>query len=291
VIDYQRDNWWRICFSLRGTVLPHILGRVGLLTGFCLLLCLLNDYFLKQHGYPLPSLDQLGHIVVGVALGMLLAFRGNAANARFWEARSHWGVIINTARNLVRAAAVYAGPAEDLAGLVTAYVVTLRESLRGNRDLAAVRPLVSAKLFDRLLAAPNAPALLARSLSGWVAARLAEGRIDTVTAARLEGLICVLVDCQGGCEKIRRTPMPFVYAALIKQIILLYLITLPFVLVARMDFAAPLVVAVVAFGFLGIEEAGILIEDPFSTDPSHLPLEQLCKNIAADATAVAADEH
>jgi putative membrane protein len=290
VSDYPRDRWWRICFSLYGTVLPHILGRVGLLTGFCLLLCLLNDYVLRRYGYPLPALDQLGHIVLGVALSMLLAFRGNAANSRYWEARSHWGMIVNTARNLVRGATVYAGPAQDLAGLVTAWVVALRESLRGQRDLAAVRPLVSGKLFDRLVAAPNAPALLARSLSEWVAARLAEGRIDTVTAARLEGLIGVLVDNQGGCEKIRKTPMPFVYAALIKQIIFLYLITLPIVLVARMDFAAPLVVAGVSLGLLGIEEAGILIEDPFGTDLSHLPLEQICKSIAADASAMASEE-
>ncbi|MEI7686477.1 MAG: bestrophin family ion channel, partial [Planctomycetota bacterium] len=59
-----------------------------------------------------------------------------------------------------------------------------------------------------------------------------------------------------------RTPMPFVYASLIKLILFVYLASLPFVLVSKMGFAAPLVVAVVAFGMLGIEEAGVDIENP-----------------------------
>ena len=84
------------------------------------------------------------------------------------------------------------------------------------------------------------------------------------------------VDNQGGCEKIRRTPLPFVYAALIKQVLLLYLATLPFVLVPKMGFVAPLVVVGVSLGMLGIEEAGVEIEDPFGLDPNHLPLDEIC---------------
>src|SRR5688572_14985140 len=32
VIEYERTIWWRAVFAWRGTVLPYILGRVGLLT-------------------------------------------------------------------------------------------------------------------------------------------------------------------------------------------------------------------------------------------------------------------
>jgi putative membrane protein len=64
---------------------------------------------------------------------------------------------------------------------------------------------------------------------------------------------------------------------------LIYLASLPFVLVGRMGYAAPLVVAVVSFGMLGIEEAGAEIERPFGVDPNCLPLEQICTTIARDA--------
>ena len=64
LIDYNRDSWWTACFSWRGTVLPYIFLRVGLLTGFCLLLCLLNEHVLKPAGKPLTGLDPIGHTIM-----------------------------------------------------------------------------------------------------------------------------------------------------------------------------------------------------------------------------------
>jgi putative membrane protein len=57
--------------------------------------------------------------------------------------------------------------------------------------------------------------------------------------------------------------MPFAYAALIKQVLFVNLATLPVVLVPRMYFMAALVLMGVSREMLGIEEAGIEIEDPF----------------------------
>ena len=67
----------------------------------------------------------------------------------------------------------------------------------------------------------------------------------------MEQVLNAMVDAQGGCERIHKTPLPFVYASLIRQLLLIYLGSLPFVLVGRMGYAAPLVVAVVSFGMLG----------------------------------------
>lgn len=288
MIDYNRSAWWRTCFAWTGTVLPHVLGRVGLLTGFCLLLYLIDELVLRPAGRPLQPLDQLGHTILGVALSMLIVFRTNSSNNRFWEARSHWGVIINTTRNLVRMGAVYAPPADDLARLVAAYVVMVKEQLRDGRDLTPVRPLISGRVLAQLREANNPASVLAASLSEWVALRLAEGRLDPILAARMEALVGALVDQQGGCEKIHRTPLPFVYAALIKQVLFVYLASLPFVLVPKLDFMAPLVVMGVALGMLGIEEAGVEIEDPFGLDANHLPLDALCAMIGRDDDDLAA---
>ena len=273
--------------SFRGTVLPAVLGRVGLLTGLCLALALLDEYVLTRFGYPLPALDQLGHAVLGTALGLFVVFRTNTAFARFWEARSHWGGIVNGSRNLARAAAAHAGPADDLGRLIAAYALALKTTLRGGKDFTALRPLVPEQLYLRIGRAADAPGVLARGMSDWIAARLAAGRLPPPLAQQLESLVCGLTNEQGGCEKIRRTPLPFVYASLIKLVILLYLLSLPFVLVAKMGFAAPLVLAVVSLGFLGIEEAGVEIENPFGTEPNSLNLDAICDTIAenvAEAT-------
>jgi putative membrane protein len=290
VIEYDRTSWWKTCFSWYGTVLPHVLPRVGLLTAFCLVLHLLNVEVLQPEGKQLSELNSLGHTVLGVALSMLIVFRTNSAYARFWEARTLWGGLVNTSRNLVRMAAAYAAPADDLALMTSAYVILLKEQLRDNRDLTGVRHLLPGRVLERLAKANNPAQLLLASMTEWVAGRLREGRIDTITAVRLESLVGALADNQGGCERIRRTPLPFEYAALIKQILLIYLATLPFVLVPLMGFMAPLVLMGVSLGMLGIEEAGVEIEDPFGLDPNHLPLDQICATIGRDVTDLTAGE-
>lgn len=293
MIEYKSANWWRTTFAFRGTVLPQVLGRVGALTAFCLALCVLDDYVLQSFNYPLPSLDQLGHTVLGVAMSMLIVFRTNSSNNRYWDGRAFWGALVNNSRNLARLAAHYSPPADDLAGLITAYVIAIRESLRGTFNEAAISSLVPGRIARRAAQAPNPPVVLAAAISDWISVRRSEGRLDDLQSVAMEQVLNSMVDAQGGCERIQKTPLPFVYASLIRQLLLIYLGSLPFVLVGRMGYAAPLVVAVVSFGMFGIEEAGVEIERPFGTDPNCLPLEQICTTIARDAVVLCstADRH
>lgn len=282
MIEYKSERWWRTTFAFYGTVLPNVLGRVGLLTAFSLILCVLDVHVFQRHGYPLPSLDQLGHSVLGVAMSMLIVFRTNSSNNRYWDGRTFWGVLVNGARNLARLGSRYAGPAEDLAALITAYVTAVRETLRGGFEYKSIVNLVPGRLARQAAAASNPPTVLAAAISDWIHHRLSDERISEYQAMSMEQVLNSMVDAQGGCERILKTPLPFVYASLIRQLLLIYLGSLPFVLVGRMGYAAPLVVAVVSFGMLGIEEAGAEIERPFGTDPNCLPLEQICGTIARD---------
>ena len=289
MIEYQRSSWWRTVMAFHGTVLPHVLGRVGLLTAFALALCILDVLVLQRVGASMPALDQLGHTVLGVALSMLIVFRTNSSNSRYWDGRAHWGGIVNASRNLARLGASYAPPAQQLANLITAYTIAIRENLRGTRDYQPLAKLIPVDLVARATAANNPPSVIAGEISRWIRQARIDDRIDSFQQVAMEQMLSTLVDHQGGCERIQRTPLPFVYAALIKQILLVYLGTLPFVLVAKMGFAAPLVVAVVSFGMMGIEEAGIEIEDPFNLDANNLPLEQICATIARDTAMLCAD--
>jgi len=286
VIEYERKNWWGTVLAFRGTVLPRVLGRVGSLTLFTLALCLVDDFLTQRYQLSLPVLDQLGHTVLGVALGMLIVFRTGSSNNRYWDGRSFWGALINGSRNLARLGSVYAPPSEHLANLITAYAISVRETLRGHRAFQSLEKLIPPVLVQQMTTANNPPTIVAAAISDWINQAFVDGRIDSQQAMSMEHVLNTMVDSQGGCERIQRTPLPFVYAALIKQILLVYLVTLPFVLVAKTGFAAPLVVAVVAFGMLGIEEAGIEIESTFGTDPNSLPLEQLCTTIARDTATL-----
>jgi putative membrane protein len=273
--------------AFRGTVLPQVLTRVGILTAFCLVLCLLNDFLVRENGTTLVKLDQLGHSVLGMALSLLIVFRTQSSYTRFWEARTLWGSLTNSSRSVVRLGSVYASPADDLARLVAAYVLAIKQNLRDDNDLSSLRPFLSGWQFDQLKAVRNPPTALARAMSEWVRLRLKEGKIDTIAAMEMDRVISEMVTAQGGCERIHLTPLPFVYAGLIKQLLLVYLATLPFVLIGTLHFAAPVAIAVVSFAMLGIEDAGVEIEDPFGRGPNHLPLDQICENIAKDTAQLA----
>ncbi len=285
MITYDPKRWFRIVCSFRGTVMPRVATRVVLLTAFAAALA-----FAGWHEYTRESkaLEPLGHTLLGVAVGLLIVFRNNSSYDRYWEGRKQWGGIVNASRSLLRGAVAYAGPADDLARLAAAYALALKQHLRGNPDLGEVKPLVPAAVFDAASSAANPPSVLALAMSRWVEARLAAGKLDANLARHLEAQVTALLDHQGACERILRTPIPFAFAVHIKQLMMLYLATLPLVLVAKMNWGAVPAVAVIVFGLLGIEEAGVEIEDPFGDDPNDLPLENLCAVIARDTAALAA---
>ncbi len=111
--------------------------------------------------------------------------------------------------------------------------------------------------------------------------------MESGVARQLESHVSAMTECLGNCERIRQTPMPFIYAVHGRHLLLLYLGTLPLVLVPVMGWVAPVGVGLIAFGLLGIEAAGLEIEDPFGNDPNDLPLDDFCAEIARDAAAVA----
>jgi ion channel-forming bestrophin family protein len=286
MITYDPKGWLPLTVAYRGTIIPRVLARVGILAAITLAVVLSREFIPAAESF-FKHFKPLGHVLIGVALGLLIVFRNNCSYDRYWEGRKLWGAIVNSSRNLVREAAAFAGGAAELARLVTAYPLALKQHLRGSKDLEEVRPLLAPAAFDHASAAGNPPSVIAYYMTAWIRDRLTAGTIDSVTARMLEDHVRTLLECQGGCERILRTPIPFAYAVHIKQLLMLYLVTLPFILVGDLGWVALPTVAVIAFGLLGIEEAGVEIEDPFGDDPNDLPLEAICATVGRDAQSLA----
>lgn len=282
MINYEAKNWLQLLFSVRGTVIVPVLERLWWIVGFAIIVWLVREYVPAFEPIYRPF-KPTGHSLLGLALGLLIVFHNNCSYDRYWEGRKLWGSIVNTSRNLVRGAAVFVGDSPELGNLVSAYAYALKQHLRADENLSEIREMIPKDVFERASSFANPPAMLALEMSKWIHERQIEGKIDTVTAQSLESQVRMLVDNQGGCERILRTPIPFVYAVHIKQMLTLYLITLPFALVSEMGWAAIPTVAAIGFGMIGIEVAGMEIEDPFGTDDNDLPLENICQTIARDA--------
>lgn len=97
----------------------------------------------------------------------------------------------------------------------------------------------------------------------------------------------ILNDCLTGCERVLNTPLPLAYAIAITQITYVYVMLLPFQLIAPLGWIA--IPASVAAGYiiLGLLLIGGEIENPFGTDVNDLPLEVYCEQIAHDMDVIA----
>jgi putative membrane protein len=91
-----------------------------------------------------------------------------------------------------------------------------------------------------------------------------------------------LTDLQGGCGRIKGTPIPFSNAALIHRIVAVYCFALPFGIADSVYRMTPFVVALVAYAFFGLDAIGDEIEEPFGLDANDLPLSQISRTIDID---------
>jgi putative membrane protein len=289
MIEYEPKNWVSICFSLRGSVAPRLMPRVVLAgaLGFT------AQWAREAHGFTIPP---LAHTLIGVALGLLLVFRTNASYGRYVEARALLGRALDSSRDLARQLVTlipehpgWPAMRRDMLRWIGAFYRLIAQSVRDETDLA--------KLGDRLTDAERARleplGQRASVVATWISAhlgRLAElGKIDSSKLRALDGNLSGMIQALGGCQRIRRTPVPFAYAQHIKIFVVLFVYTVPFAMADSLQGYTWIAAAVLSFALFGIDEIGIEIEDPFGYDPNDLPLEAIGDTI--DASVREIDAH
>lgn len=289
MIEYQITHWVKSTFSYSGTVLPRVIYRVSVLPIVTtLILCTSEGIFnsnWSQWEWSLVWIPPIGHTLVGTALGLVLVFRNNASYDRWWEGRKQWGGIVNASRNLARQARSYGGDLKTLSPLICAFPCALKHQLRSEPSHEEVTRFVG---YDnnKIIQQHKNPALaLNLAMSNWVNRMTHSGRINEAQAHRMEEQIGKLMDCQGACERILNTPVPFAHAIHVRQLLLVYLLTLPLVLIPILSWASIPTIFFISLGLLGIEEAGVEIEDPFGHDPNDLPLTKICNVIERDVVS------
>jgi putative membrane protein len=105
---------------------------------------------------------------------------------------------------------------------------------------------------------------------------------DTSVSGMLLNALNSLVDCLSGFERIKRTPIPLSYSVHLYHVIWLYILSLPFQLIAGLDWWTIPSVTLCSFTFIGILHIGSEIEDPFGFGANDLPLDDLCKVLSME---------
>ncbi|KJV25172.1 bestrophin family protein [Luteibacter yeojuensis] len=264
-----------LLFAYRGTIMPVIWRRILYTVVLSLLVAVLD----LRYGWFSGGLNATPLTLMGLTLAIFLGFRNQVAYQRWWEARNLWGELVTVARDLARQVRAFlprTGAEERgrLIGMVIAFAHALRHHLRGTDPTADMRPWLSPRLAEETAAASNRPAFLIDRFGLALAdAARAEGA-DPILLATLDGKVSQLSHVLAGCERISGTPIPFSYILLLHRSVHVYCFFLPFCLVGVMGWFTPVVVAILAYTFFGLDALGDQIEDPFDIMPNDLPLER-----------------
>jgi ion channel-forming bestrophin family protein len=278
-------NWIKSAFQYRNSVLPKVLPRVLVCGVFAVAIAYLN-----QKGYAV-SMPILANIIPSVLIGLLLVFRTNTANDRFWEGRKLWGDINNAIRNLSRHIWImhttkeHSQDKKEFLELLWIYSLLVKDTVRANSEKPFVSnqfEFVSPENQAKIQSSFNQPVVTATILQEKLMNFKAQGHLDMYETADAQKLLDILINSLGGCERIYKTPIPIAYSIHLKQLVLLYCLTLPFQFVGVLGWFSIPVVLVISYAVMGIEEIGLEIENPFGTDHNDLPLDTICVGIKAN---------
>jgi putative membrane protein len=272
--------------TTRGSVLRMFLWqwkKVLLFTASATIVAVLHRVFeLRDHLIPTTPV-----LVVGAALGIFVSFRTNAAYDRWWEGRRLWGQLVNSSRHLTTQALTYLKHGE-VAREVTlrhvAYVHVLRCLLREQDPWSDphVGRLLDADARARLKTESNSTYALIHRQAETLTAAADRGEIDAHRLQSIDRTIAALLDVQGGCERIKKTPMPRGYVFIAERLIVAYGMLFPLALTEELGWTVIPISVLVCMSFALISEAGRVLEDPFSTFWNALPLSALSLTIEAN---------
>lgn len=281
MIVRSRPGILRLFFVTRGSVVPRIAPQVLAITALSVAVA----GGARLHPGSFPAFPLAPFSILGLALSIFLGFRNDACYDRWWEARQQWGQLVVEARSLAREvlSLVNGSEAEDealrrrLVRRGSAFAAALAAQLRrGTTDLSAwlEPPEVVAVQGKR-----DVPGAILRLQTADLVRCLRTGRISDILFQVLEARLTAMAGVQAACERIATTPLPFAYTLLVHRTAYLFCLLLPFGLVATLGWASPLVMAITAYTFFGLDALGDELEAPFGASENGLPLDALVRVI------------
>ena len=272
------DRWLRTFFSWRYST---VLRAVAPISFFAALWAYTIAHLPRAL---LPRTSPVPMSLMGTALGLLLVFRTNNSYLRLWEARTLWSQMLTLTREFaqgVATALLFDKHVQDADGAQASAVRTCRY-------LAALNWELNGKLTGGAVAEDTAVlhALLPPEEAAWIGSQRSRPlqllgclrrelhsqyrcqNLPTHVHRKLEEDIRSLDLIIGSMERLFSSPLPPTMSRHIVRTMQLWLFGFPFVLAGTM---APLSTAVwvfaTSYAFVGIDEVGVQVEQPFEIVP------------------------
>ena len=249
--QYEYKHFLRTALAWKGSVTPQILPRVLTTMIYASVITYVVTLF-PHWAMPMTPFE-----FSGAVLGLLLVLRANAGVDRWWEARKIWGSIVNQSRNLAIAGYEYSPNKGALTSEFLRWVAVwphaMKESLRWKKSCQEAYRILGPIEGERIAKSEHMPTYIGSRLAK-ILVKMRNDGLDSFAFHRCERERSIMIDNIGACERILKTPIPYVLAIKVRRFILLFLILLPFGLVERLGWLTPLVSALASYPLFSLDE-------------------------------------
>lgn len=240
--------------------------------------------------------------ILGSALAIFIAFRNQSSYARWWEARTIWGGIINNSRIFARQIianvdnAVAIGKAnkqeadlykKEMIDRQIAFAHSLRLHLRKQNTSEEFKHLLTESEYENLKNKQNQPNILLQTQGIRIKEAMQKEMLGAFDNISMEPNLATFSNWQGACERIKNTPLPMNYQYFTKLFLYVFIFVLPFCLIGdfkkmNIDWMLIPVSFTISFVFSVMNKVGEINENPFENSISDIPMTALCNTIERD---------
>lgn len=240
--------------------------------------------------------------ILGSALAIFIAFRNQSSYARWWEARTIWGGIINNSRIFARQIianvdnAVAIGKAnkqeadlykKEMIDRQIAFAHSLRLHLRKQNTSEEFKHLLVESEYENLKNKQNQPNILLQTQGIRIKEAMQKEMLGAFDNISMEPNLATFSNWQGACERIKNTPLPMNYQYFTKIFLYVFIFVLPICLIGdfrkmNIDWMLIPVSFIISFVFSVMNKVGEINENPFENSISDIPMTALCNTIERD---------
>lgn len=277
MIIRDKSNSFGLLFAWSGTILPKVLPALVMVV----LISTVLVYLSRTHYLSLPAVPGIGFTIFGVILSIFLSFRNNACYERWWEGRKLWGSLIAATRHLSRDSHVLdESTREILLYRTMLFTHLLRDRLRQqSQSIEHYNNTVhfEAEAFNQMLTQVNPPQWVLEQIQKSLVRAYRSGDISDIIYHNLNQHTVALGNIHAGCDRIFSTPLPFAYSVLLHRAVYSFCFILPFSLEASLGLWTPILVGLIAYLFLGLDELSAELEEPFGVQDNDLALDSIVR--------------
>jgi putative membrane protein len=172
-----------------------------------------------------------------------------------------------------------------------AFINALRIHLRSGKNYEEIAHYLDDTEYNRIIKLTNKPTQINADQTRDLKSVYKKEYLNSFDYIQLNATLSQFYDIQGGCERIKNTVFPRLYAYYTTMLTWVFSFVLIFSLVDEFQWQTMIVRMVVAYVFLILDDLGRRLKNPFENQIDDTPMTALCRVIEIDLREMIGDKH